>query len=158
MDIDQQHSLERAIDRELKALPPRKAPATLIPSVLAALRADALRPWWRKAWPSWPRRVQVLAMAAGVVWACAVAGWAGWAWLAWAAEPLARFSTASMGLAETVFTFLDILLGAAGVLARRLGFEFWGGLGLAAMSAWWICVGAGCWCYRQVRGHSWEQH
>lgn len=151
MDHDKQLKLEVAIDRELKALPPRKAPAELIPSVLAALRADALRPWWRKSWPLWPRRIQILSLTFGLLCVLTAAGGAGWAWLAWVAKPLAEWGASARQLAGALFSFVDVVVGAAAVLARSAGAEIWIGLGLAAMGAWWVCAGAGCWCYRMAR-------
>ncbi len=51
--------LEREVDRELSALGARRAPSTLLPRVLAA----AGRPWYHRAWLTWP----VAAQAASVV-------------------------------------------------------------------------------------------
>jgi len=68
--------LERLIDRELRALPPPRAPRTLLPRVMAAVRVSADRPWYARAWLTWPAGWQVasvlalLATAAGaaVLW------------------------------------------------------------------------------------------
>ncbi|MCC6231405.1 MAG: hypothetical protein IT580_02115 [Verrucomicrobiales bacterium] len=46
--------LEQAIDRELRALPERSAPATLMPRVLEAIARREALPWWRKAYTAWP--------------------------------------------------------------------------------------------------------
>ncbi|MFA6318657.1 MAG: hypothetical protein WC943_14715 [Elusimicrobiota bacterium] len=45
---------EDGFSRRLKALPDLTAPATLLPRVLAAAAAQQSRPWWRKAWWTWP--------------------------------------------------------------------------------------------------------
>lgn len=46
--------LERLVDREMKALPAPRAPHTLLPRVMAAVEALARRPWYRRAWFTWP--------------------------------------------------------------------------------------------------------
>jgi hypothetical protein len=50
--------LERLIDRELRTLPPPRAPRTLLPHVMAAAQA-AQRPWYSRAWLTWPIGWQV---------------------------------------------------------------------------------------------------
>jgi hypothetical protein len=46
--------LERHVDRELRRLPMPLAPHTLLPRVLAAVDAWARRPWYTRAWFTWP--------------------------------------------------------------------------------------------------------
>ena len=46
--------LQRRIERELKSLPALRAPDTLLPRVLAAVRHWADRPWYARAWFTWP--------------------------------------------------------------------------------------------------------
>lgn len=55
-----QQKLEELIHRELQKLPERRAPETLIPRVLAAIQAQAERPWWRQSWSAWPPKMQLL--------------------------------------------------------------------------------------------------
>lgn len=62
--------LEALLSKELKSLPPLKAPASLAPNVMAILAARARLPWWRQAWWDWP----LSAKAAFVVLAITVAG------------------------------------------------------------------------------------
>jgi len=52
--------LEREIHRELAALDPPRAPATLLPRVLAAVD----RPWYGRAWLTWPMAAQVASVLA----------------------------------------------------------------------------------------------
>ncbi len=54
MQPEMDPKLELLIDAELKALPPVKAPATLVPQVLALLASRAQQPWWRQVWWQWP--------------------------------------------------------------------------------------------------------
>jgi hypothetical protein len=46
--------LERRVQKELRRLPSPLAPATLLPRVLAAVDAWANRPWYARAWFTWP--------------------------------------------------------------------------------------------------------
>jgi hypothetical protein len=46
--------LADAVDRELRRLPMPRAPETLLPRVLEAAGAWAGRPWYTRAWFSWP--------------------------------------------------------------------------------------------------------
>ena len=62
--------LEALLHRELKELPPLKAPSSLAPNVMAILAARSRVPWWQRAWWDWP----VAAKAAFVVVALMVAG------------------------------------------------------------------------------------
>src|SRR5436190_15551415 len=50
--------LERHVDRVLADLPPIGAPDTLLPRVLAAVEAWAERPWYQRAWLTWPVALQ----------------------------------------------------------------------------------------------------
>jgi hypothetical protein len=55
--------LERRVDRALAALPPLDAPDTLLPRVLASVRAWAERPWYQRAWLTWPVGLQAASVA-----------------------------------------------------------------------------------------------
>lgn len=46
--------LEAIVDRKLKQLPAPRAPHTLLPRVLHAVREWAERPWYARAWLTWP--------------------------------------------------------------------------------------------------------
>jgi hypothetical protein len=41
-------------DGLLRNLPPPEAPATLLPRVMAAVRALSARPWYERSWFTWP--------------------------------------------------------------------------------------------------------
>lgn len=49
-----EQKLERLIQRTLRDLPPRRAPATLETRVFAELERRAAQPWWRKSYAHWP--------------------------------------------------------------------------------------------------------
>jgi hypothetical protein len=50
---------EQQVDRALADLPPLTAPGTLLPRVLAAVQAWAERPWYERAWLTWPLGLQI---------------------------------------------------------------------------------------------------
>ena len=56
--------LEPRVDRELRRLPAPRAPHTLLPRVMAAAEAWAERPWYTRAWVTWPLAWQVVSVAA----------------------------------------------------------------------------------------------
>ena len=55
--------LEKRVDDALADLPPLAAPDTLLPRVLAAVQAWAERPWYQRAWLTWPVGLQVASAA-----------------------------------------------------------------------------------------------
>jgi hypothetical protein len=55
--------LERLADVRLRALPPPRAPETLLPRVMAVVAAWASRPWYQRAWFTWPVAGQLAAVA-----------------------------------------------------------------------------------------------
>lgn len=67
---------ETELDRRLKNLPDRPAPAGLAPRVMAAIRAQAALPWYRRTWWQWPLLAQVLSLLwfsgllGGLTWVC----------------------------------------------------------------------------------------
>jgi hypothetical protein len=46
--------LAKIVHSALRSLPDRRAPHTLERRVLAAIEAQAARPWWRQSWSHWP--------------------------------------------------------------------------------------------------------
>jgi hypothetical protein len=59
--------LEKQVDRALADLPPLTAPGTLLPRVLAAVQAWADRPWYQRAWLTWPAGLQIASVALLIV-------------------------------------------------------------------------------------------
>ena len=57
------NDLEWLIDGKLGQLPEPVAPATLLPRVLAAIEAHLARPWYRRAWRTWPQALQAVSAA-----------------------------------------------------------------------------------------------
>jgi hypothetical protein len=56
--------LERRVHEELRRLPSPMAPGTLLPRVLAAVDAWASRPWYARAWFTWPIGLRLASVAA----------------------------------------------------------------------------------------------
>lgn len=65
--------LHRLIARELDQLSPPRAPQTLLPRVMAAVHAWALRPWYQRAWFTWPLGWQMTGIGAMVLFAAGTA-------------------------------------------------------------------------------------
>ena len=76
-DLDEK--LEQLLDRELRALPSRRAPSTLESRVLDELRRRAALAWWRQSYAHWPRgaRTAFFLIGGGLGWVATLAGaWA----------------------------------------------------------------------------------
>ena len=56
--------LEVVTSRELRQLPAPRAPHTLLPRVLAAVNRWTLRPWYERAWFTWPLGWQIASAVA----------------------------------------------------------------------------------------------
>jgi hypothetical protein len=69
-------SWEHILDRQLKALPDRPAPATLASRVMAAVHARARLPWYRRDFSQWPLPGQIAGLLALSL-ALAALTWAG---------------------------------------------------------------------------------
>ena len=54
---------EPRIDRALRELPLLRAPDTLLPRVSAAVQAWIRRPWYERAWFTWPLALRVAGIA-----------------------------------------------------------------------------------------------
>ena len=55
--------LETIVVRELRQLPSPRAPHTLLPRVLAAVQQWSRRPWYARAWFTWPVAAQIASLA-----------------------------------------------------------------------------------------------
>ena len=59
--------LEREVDAALRRLPALRAPATLTPRVMAAVRQRREAPWYRRSWFAWPAAGRLAAATAALV-------------------------------------------------------------------------------------------
>jgi hypothetical protein len=60
-------TLAGVVDRELRHLPLPRAPDTLLPRVLAAVERWSRRPWYARAWFTWPAGAQVASVIAVIL-------------------------------------------------------------------------------------------
>jgi len=141
---------ETELAQELRKLPDREAPATLIPRVMAALQARVRLPWWRRTWWQWPPAAQLLGLLAvssvlGLITYYATRGWeaalvAGMtqqvqAWL----EPL-----------RPAWSCLVSLANALALVLRQAGQLVFLAVGACSLAAYVSCVGLGTAVYRVV--------
>ncbi|MCX6909481.1 MAG: hypothetical protein NTY01_15765 [Verrucomicrobia bacterium] len=61
--MNPEQDLEKLMERELRSLPPPRAPETLAPRVMAAITARATLPWHQRTWFEWPLGWQVASAA-----------------------------------------------------------------------------------------------
>jgi len=59
--------LEREVDQALRRLPPPRAPRSLTPRVMAAVRVRRAAPWYLRPMTTWPLGLQVLVTGLAVV-------------------------------------------------------------------------------------------
>ncbi len=141
--------LERLIDAELKQLPPVKAPATLVPRVMALLATRAQPPWWQRAWWDWP----LLAKGAFLLLALAIAAALGQGGLVLddgvtsCSQQVTERLAPVASLWDTILTLADALglLWAKGVQPFLLYAVILAGL------LYLICLGLGTACVRSAR-------
>ena len=60
MTPNNEKDLEQLIHRELRALPPRRAPRSLEHRVLAAIEQRAAVAWYHRSWAYWPAPVRAV--------------------------------------------------------------------------------------------------
>ncbi|MBI3418241.1 MAG: hypothetical protein HY043_23370 [Verrucomicrobia bacterium] len=148
MERFNEQELAECIARELRQLPPPKAPETLAPRVRAALAARAHQPWWKKSWAHWPFSLRVIFFAASL----AIAGGLIYAGLWFTPDvSLAPMQTRL----ESYFDFLAPIWQIASALGIAFASVVHSGGQLLLWSVggtvtvmYLTCVGLGTLCYR----------
>jgi len=112
--------LEQAVHDELRRLPLPEAPSTLLPRVMAAVQAWSFRPWYQRAWFTWPLGWQVMSLAAFVGLAGAGVVIAPSAEQAFVAAMAARTSAATAALGS-VLGHAEAAIAAGRIVWRALG-------------------------------------
>jgi hypothetical protein len=141
---DDDLELERVVGRALRRLPPPRAPRTLLPRVIAAAAGRiAPRPWYTRAWLTWPRGWQAASVAALAVMV------AGVAWLSPQADgaidglvalagPLSARAAAVLQGADLVASIARVVWRALLLPAAVIGFALALGLALAGGACWTV--------------------
>jgi len=140
--------LEHLIDRELRRLPDRPAPGTLMPRVMQAIAARQATPWWQKSFVHWPLPAR-LAFLTGSSTLAALLGYLVWGLSsgvtlgALGAEIRPWLSGLSV-----IRSILETLGSAALVLAKSAGpWLMWAAITIAAVS-YLTTIGLGTVCWR----------
>jgi hypothetical protein len=140
--------LEEWLDREVKGQPDLPAPATLVHRVMLAVHERAQQPWWRRAWPEWPRPVQVLSLGVlGVLASCVIA-----AGVALSSDLTFSFVWQELrlwvGAQVPALPKLGALANAGAVLFRSTLQQFFLGGLLLALGTYVACIALTTTCYR----------
>src|SRR5690606_3617915 len=91
MDPRSSEELTTRVDQVLRALPLRRAPASLEDRVQRAIAARGVRPWWRAAYGHWPQPARIgfwmasLALVGGLAAAGLSLGGVAWGEALWVA-------------------------------------------------------------------------
>ena len=143
MNLHDENRLEAAIDRELKALPNLRAPATLAARVMATIEQRAALPWYRRAWQTWPLPLQAASMLA------LLAVFGGVCFAAWQFMHTPAFASVSQE-AVSLFSFLgtiwkvvNVLLSAVALAFKSLGSAVLIGSIVALLLGYAMCVAFG---------------
>ena len=113
--------LETLVDRELRRLPQPRAPHTLLPRVMAAVEAWAQRPWYTRAWFTWPVGWRVASLAP-----VALLAYALWTWSLPAAPPTVVAATDASrvvwsALIEPLLPYILLVVLLMGVVCAAFG-------------------------------------
>ena len=144
MDTQEQRELEKFIDQQLKKLPEREAPETLVANVLAAITARESRPWWKQPFTSWPRNTRALLFAALSF------GFAVIVYLAW--RPAEALNTGAIGERVSSFAWigraLETIANCALVVLRILPWQWLVAFAVVCLVMYAACVATGFALYR----------
>lgn len=138
-----QHDLECQVDRVLKRLPEVPAPQTLLPRVLAAVRARAALPWYRQSWQAWPMPLQIATILV------LVASFGVFLFASWELSRAAGYAAVRQEIGEmfsavaVIGNVLGVLVSALRLVVEKLGTGFIIGCLAAAGLAYSIFIGLG---------------
>ena len=141
--------LEHRVHAALRALPDRRAPASLAARVQAEIERRAAIPWWHKSyayWPSWARGTFLAGASAGVVAlmvfvAVNLAGGVNGSPLGGALDPWIAFARRAYGVTSWIGDLISLVISGVPPL--------WLYGGLAVVAAMYLSlVGLGATAYR----------
>jgi hypothetical protein len=135
-----QDSRDSLLDEALRALPVPRAPRTLLPKLLAATSEQVARPWYSRAWLTWPPAWQAASLMLVVL---MIAGAAIGRLYLGAAIGIAAESAGPAGLQfMALMNGLEAVPAIARVLLRSIEPIAIAGGALAAL---FMLTGAACW-------------
>jgi hypothetical protein len=146
--------LEARITRELQSLGDLPAPTGLAERVLRRVANQAVRPWYQRAWTTWPRELQVASVL------ILAAGFAGICWLAGglsqtAAETVAAQKQnpwyAQLGF---IWNLLRVCGDALAAIIQHVGKGTVIAIGLLVATAYAACLGLGTAYVRFALNHA----
>jgi hypothetical protein len=143
MQTNPQPDWERQIDRELKALPALRAPASIGRNVMAAVQARTTVPWYQLGWSAWPAGLQYASIS--ILALALVALYAG---LNQVEQPpeLARWTgqgTEAVALAGSLLGVLRTLGMAVVVMVGKLGTPVIVSIAAAGVLGYAMCLALG---------------
>lgn len=149
------NKFEHWLTREAKTLPYRKAPASLSPRVLAAIRAEQALPWYRMSWTNWPGLLKLLSLVFFTGLAAVVSYAVGWVW----AEGMDLFAThaTTETAANLLGPFYEVpaaLVSAAWMVVAQINSTVWLLVGITAALFYLSFIGLGSLVYRLSSSHS----
>jgi len=143
MHSDYEKQLEAAVRHELNTLGELSAPPGLGARVLRAIEQRATAPWYRRAWPTWPRPLQV---ASATVWLVAFVGLCFGAGHFTQMPAFAAASDAVGGALDCLGLFwrtLSLLANSIGLAFTSLGPVVMTCVAITLAAAYAVCVGLG---------------
>lgn len=148
MPNEPENQWERELHAELRQLPELPAPRTLVPDVLAAIRAREQQPWWQQPWMTWPRPAQ-FGSAAGAFALLGVLGY----FIRHAGDRVDSLTQRASSLWASLEPGLDTfntLANAFGRLTGNSGQQFLLYASIMAVVMYLSCVGIGTMLYRTL--------
>ena len=142
---------EAAVDRALKQLPERQAPAALMPAVMARVHARATGKWYWRSWWQWP--VWLRAGSAVLL----VALWVllpllgGHFWETSVSPFLYRWTSIAQTVLGSLAGTLDAVFRAKSGFGQEALRWFFVSVSLLLLAMYFTCVGVGTVVYHTVR-------
>jgi hypothetical protein len=150
-DSQRDVALEAKVSRELLQLPHLKAPATLLPRVMAAIQARQAQPWYRRPWHAWPRKIQCLIGPLMTLFPLLAFYLSRIAWNELANSGVAQQVDQKLSLLSLAGNTLDTLLNACLVAGRALMGQPLLLAGIIVSAVMYLaCIGIGTACFRVV--------
>lgn len=150
-DPQRDAALEAKVNRELLQLPHLKAPATLLPQVMAAIQARQAQPWYRRPWQAWPRKIQCLVGPLMALCPLLAFYFSRIAWHELANSGVARQVDQKLTLLSLAGNTLDTLVNAFLLAGRALMGQpiLLAGI-IVSIVMYLACIGIGTACFRVV--------